>query len=164
VDLQLPGGQITAHGFFFGTQSRIEHAVIGGTGSYLGARGEFSFTSPSPGVLDMTLTPCRCRAGAHTDLGAGIASLRLSPLPEQEVATMLDALLGTVPNGHSRAELAARCGGVPLYAEEFAQLASQESDAAVPPTLAAVIGARLDTVGHEHRAVLQSAAVAGSPS
>ena len=38
------------------TQSRIVHAVTGGTGIYRGARGEFSFTSPSPGVLDMTLT------------------------------------------------------------------------------------------------------------
>ena len=95
--------------------------------------------------------------------GAGTASLRLSPLSDHEVAAMLDALLGTVPNGHSRAELVARCGGVPLYAEEFAQLASQESEAAVPPTLAAVIGARLDTLSREHRAVLQTAAVAGSP-
>ena len=56
VDLQLPGGQITVQGFFFGTQSPIVHAVTGGTGSYTGAEGEFSFTSPSPGVLDMTLT------------------------------------------------------------------------------------------------------------
>jgi hypothetical protein len=56
VDLQLPGGQITVQGFLFGTRSRIVHAITGGTGSYRGARGEFSFTSPSPGVLDMTLT------------------------------------------------------------------------------------------------------------
>jgi hypothetical protein len=56
VDLQLPGGQITVQGFFFGTQSRIVHAITGGTGRYTGARGEFSFTFPSPGVLDMTLT------------------------------------------------------------------------------------------------------------
>jgi hypothetical protein len=56
VDLRLPGGQITVQGFFFGNQPRIVHAVTGGTGSYRGARGEFSFTSPSPGVLDMTLT------------------------------------------------------------------------------------------------------------
>jgi hypothetical protein len=56
VDLRLPGGQITVQGFLFGTQSRIVHAVTGGTGSYTGADGEFSFTSPSPGVLDMTLT------------------------------------------------------------------------------------------------------------
>jgi len=55
VDLQLPGGQITVQGFF-GTQPRIVHAITGGTGSYRGARGEFSFTSPSSGVLDMTLT------------------------------------------------------------------------------------------------------------
>jgi len=56
VDLQLPGGQITVQGFLFGTQSRIVHAITGGTGAYTGARGEFSFTSPSHGVLDMTLT------------------------------------------------------------------------------------------------------------
>jgi hypothetical protein len=56
VDLQLPGGQITIQGFFFGTQSRIVHAITGGTGRYTGAEGEFSFTFPSPGVLDMTLT------------------------------------------------------------------------------------------------------------
>ena len=56
VDLQLPGGQIAVQGFFFGTQSPIVHAINGGTGSYIGARGEFSFTHSSPGVLDMTLT------------------------------------------------------------------------------------------------------------
>jgi hypothetical protein len=56
VDLQLPGGQITVQGFFFGTQSRIVHAITGGTGAYRDAGGEFSFTFPSPGVLDMTLT------------------------------------------------------------------------------------------------------------
>jgi hypothetical protein len=59
VDLKLPGGQITVQGFFFGTQSRIVHAVTGGTGKYLGVGGEFSFTNPSPGVLDMTLTLLR---------------------------------------------------------------------------------------------------------
>jgi hypothetical protein len=56
VDLQLPGGQLTVQGFLFGAHSRIVHAVTGGTGSYRGARGEFSFTSPSRGILDMTLT------------------------------------------------------------------------------------------------------------
>ena len=59
VDLQLPGGQITVQGFFFGTQTRIVHAITGGTGSYTGAEGEFAFTFPSPGVLDMTLTLLR---------------------------------------------------------------------------------------------------------
>ena len=56
VDLQLPGGQITVQGFADFTQSRIVHAITGGTGNYRGAGGEFSFTSPSRGVLDMTLT------------------------------------------------------------------------------------------------------------
>ena len=56
LDLQLKGGQITVQGFADFTQSRIMHAITGGTGTYRGARGEFSFTSPSAGVLDMTLT------------------------------------------------------------------------------------------------------------
>ena len=56
VDLQLPGGQITVQGFADFTRARIVHAITGGTGSYRDAGGEFSFTSPSRGVLDMTLT------------------------------------------------------------------------------------------------------------
>src|SRR5690242_19577770 len=56
VDLQLPGGQITVQGFADFTQPRIVHAITGGTGRYTGAEGELSFTFPSPGVLDMTLT------------------------------------------------------------------------------------------------------------
>ena len=56
VDLQLPGGQITVQGFFFGTHSRIVHAITGGTGIYRGAGGEFSFTFSSGGTLHMTLT------------------------------------------------------------------------------------------------------------
>jgi hypothetical protein len=59
MDLQLPGGQITVQGFFFGTESRIVHAITGGTGTYRDAGGEFSFTSPFPGVLDMMLTITR---------------------------------------------------------------------------------------------------------
>src|SRR5215469_4857896 len=95
--------------------------------------------------------------------GAGTASLRLSPLRDEDVTAMLGTLLGSVPDGRHRRELVARCGGVPLYAEQFAQLVSQHSGEAVPPTLAAVIGARLDTLSREHRVVLQTAAVAGSP-
>ena len=94
--------------------------------------------------------------------GADAATMRLSPLPEPDVAAILDALLGATP-GDGPGELVARCGGVPLYAEQFAQLAAQQDAPAVPPTLAAVIGARLDTLSREHRAVLQTAAVAGSP-
>jgi DNA-binding SARP family transcriptional activator len=97
---------------------------------------------------------------ARPGWGAGSASLRLSPLAEQDIAAIFDALLGSVPNSR---ELVTRCGGVPLYAEQFAQLELQQDAPAVPPALAAVIGARLDTLSREHRAVLQSAAVAGSP-
>ena len=59
VDLQLQGGQITVQGFFDSSKSPIVHAVTGGTGIYRGARGEFSFTEPSGGVLDITVTLLR---------------------------------------------------------------------------------------------------------
>lgn len=59
VDLQLPHGQITVQGFADFTRSRIVHAITGGTGIYRDTGGEFSFTSPSKGVLDMTLTIVR---------------------------------------------------------------------------------------------------------
>jgi hypothetical protein len=35
------------------------HVITGGTGIYRGARGEFSFTEPSGGVLDITVTLLR---------------------------------------------------------------------------------------------------------
>jgi hypothetical protein len=59
VDLQLQCGHITAQGFFDSSKSPIVHAVTGGTGIYRGARGEFSFTEPSGGVLDITVTLLR---------------------------------------------------------------------------------------------------------
>jgi hypothetical protein len=59
VDLQLHGGPITVQGFFDSSKSPIVHAVTGGTGIYRGVRGEFSFTEPSGGVLDITITLLR---------------------------------------------------------------------------------------------------------
>ena len=59
VDLQLQGGQITVQGFLDRGKSPFVHAVTGGTGIYRGARGEFSFTEPTRGVLDITLTLLR---------------------------------------------------------------------------------------------------------
>jgi len=51
-----PGGQIVVQGIFDASAARIVHAITGGTGIYRGARGQFSFTEPASGVLDMTLT------------------------------------------------------------------------------------------------------------
>ena len=60
MDLQLQGGQITVQGFFDSSSKfSIVHAVTGGTGIYRGVRGEFSFTEPSRGVLDITVTLLR---------------------------------------------------------------------------------------------------------
>ena len=70
VDLQLQGGQITVQGFLDRGKSPFVHAVTGGTGIYRGARGEFSFTEPSQGVLDITVTLLRGSATALAARGA----------------------------------------------------------------------------------------------
>lgn len=55
IDLRLSGGQLAIQGIFDPAASPIVHAITGGTGRYLGARGQFSFTEPRHGLLDITL-------------------------------------------------------------------------------------------------------------
>jgi tetratricopeptide (TPR) repeat protein len=58
-----------------------------------------------------------------------------------------------------------RAGGNPLYAEEFARLLADrgqlDEDQEVPQTVQALIAARLDTLMHEVKSLLQDAAVVG---
>ncbi|HUO47163.1 MAG TPA: adenylate/guanylate cyclase domain-containing protein [Acidimicrobiia bacterium] len=106
----------------------------------------------------------------------GLISVRLGPLSDQEMETMVR---GTVPGLPDEAleAIVARAAGVPMYAVELLrmllaqgdlveagggyQLAHSISDLAVPESLQAVIGARLDRLDTEHRALLQDAAVLG---
>ena len=106
----------------------------------------------------------------------GLISLRLGPLSDQEMETMVNGTVPGLPLEATRA-IVARAAGVPMYAVELLrmllaqgdlvevngdyQLAGSVSDLAVPESLQAVIGARLDRLDSEHRAVLQDAAVLG---
>ncbi len=111
--------------------------------------------------------------------GAGkrqFTSLYLEPLPEGAMRELLAGLVPGLPEGAVRA-IVARADGVPLYAVETVRALvadgrlTQEDDVyvptgdlselAVPETLTALIGARLDALDPADRTLLQGASALG---
>jgi class 3 adenylate cyclase/tetratricopeptide (TPR) repeat protein len=117
----------------------------------------------------------------HPGWGGGkrnSTAISLSPLSEPDTARLLSALLEqAVLPAEVQAELLERAGGNPLYAEEFVRMlvdrgilerhgaALRISAAAgavpMPESIQALIGARLDTLSPEGKALLQNASVVG---
>ncbi len=101
-------------------------------------------------------------------------TLPLLPLRAEDIAALISALLErTVMTTETQTALIERAGGNPLYTEEFVRMLRDRglvergrtrvdlAESAFPPTIQAVIAARLDTLTAEHKAVLQDAAVIG---
>jgi DNA-binding SARP family transcriptional activator/class 3 adenylate cyclase/tetratricopeptide (TPR) repeat protein len=92
--------------------------------------------------------------------------IQLEPLSADDTRALLDALLGPEQLGPElRAELIARVGGNPLYAEEFARLVKERRAAErlrLPETIQATIAGRLDSLHPEARELLHDAAVIGT--
>ena len=116
---------------------------------------------------------------AHPDWGAGkrnFVSATLDPLPEAAMRELLAGLVPGLPEGAAKA-IVARADGVPLYAVETVRMLVAEgrlrldgehyvpagdlTALAVPETLTALIGARLDGLKPDDRALVQQAAVLG---
>jgi class 3 adenylate cyclase/tetratricopeptide (TPR) repeat protein len=102
-------------------------------------------------------------------------TVSLAPLSDEETATLVSSLLNSpaIPAG-TRQLLLERSGGNPLYAEEFARtlmdrglvqreggLAKEIADLEFPPTVQALIAARLDTLTRGRKDTLQDASVIG---
>jgi class 3 adenylate cyclase len=86
------------------------------------------------------------------------APLRLEPLAEQDV----DELLAPGLDPELRARISRASGGNPLFLTEMAAMAREAAgDVAVPPTLKALLAARLDQLEGEERQVLERGAVEG---
>ena len=83
-------------------------------------------------------------------------SLRLEPLTEADV----EALLPPAMTDEQRQEVIRASGGNPLFVTELMAMAP-DRDVAVPPTLQAVLSARLDQLEPAERSVLQCGAVEG---
>jgi hypothetical protein len=90
-------------------------------------------------------------------------SVLLEPLDDLATAELVDGLLdGVELDPATRARILETAEGNPLFLEEMAALA-RETDGAVevPPTIHALLQARLDTLGAEERTVIERGAVEG---
>jgi class 3 adenylate cyclase/tetratricopeptide (TPR) repeat protein len=94
------------------------------------------------------------------------ATLTLEPLAERDVDTLVDALL----DDHkflatTRARVLAAAEGNPLFVEQLLALQAEETggdgELLVPPTLRALLAARIDRLEPADRAVIERAAVEG---
>jgi class 3 adenylate cyclase/tetratricopeptide (TPR) repeat protein len=85
----------------------------------------------------------------------------LEPLAPQETAALVDLLAGGADEG-LRGRILAAAGGNPLFVEEMVAMAAESGDeVAVPPTIQALLAARLDQLATAERDVLERGAVEG---
>jgi class 3 adenylate cyclase len=85
-------------------------------------------------------------------------AVRLEPLSGPDAVR----LIGTGVSGELRTKIAAAAGGNPLFIREMLTMAGETGGAvAVPPTLKALLAARLDQLDPAERRVLECAAVEG---
>ena len=85
------------------------------------------------------------------------AMLRLEPLPPEQA----DALIGDAVSGDLRERIARAAGGNPLFISEMLAMAADDADVDVPPTLKALLAARLDQLDESERRVLERGSVEG---
>ena len=83
--------------------------------------------------------------------------LRLEPLPSAEA----DALIGDAVSDELRARIARAAGGNPLFISEMLAMAAEGGEVEVPPTLKALLAARLDQLDEAERNVLERGSVEG---
>ena len=105
------------------------------------------------------------------------ATISLSPLSDDDTARLIaDLLSQAVLPAETQQALLERCGGNPLYAEEFVRMLDDrgilvrsgsavelaaEGEISVPETVQALIAARLDTLPASRKALVHDAAVMG---
>jgi class 3 adenylate cyclase/tetratricopeptide (TPR) repeat protein len=99
---------------------------------------------------------CMARPELLTRRGDWPVALRLEPLP----AAAVDELIAPLPS-ELRERISHAAGGNPLFITEMLAMAGETHDVDVPPTLRAVLAARLDQLEPPERAVLERGAVEG---
>jgi predicted ATPase len=94
----------------------------------------------------------------------GRTSLLLEPLTANEAQELIELRGGRELHADTRARIAERAEGNPLYIEQVLALlaeAGPEAEPSIPPSIHALIEARLDALEPEERLLLQHGAVAG---
>jgi class 3 adenylate cyclase/tetratricopeptide (TPR) repeat protein len=96
---------------------------------------------------------------------AGVERIDLAPLGAADVEAMIDRLLAGVSLAtETRDKVVAAAEGNPLYVEQMVSMLRERDpggDVVVPPTIAALLAARLDGLSRQERAVVDPAAVIG---
>ena len=94
---------------------------------------------------------------------ANSSTILISPLSEEETATLVHDLLGrSAIDADLQTRLLEHAGGNPLYAEEFTRmLLERPGSSVVPENVQGMIAARLDTLAAAEKELLQDAAVIG---
>ena len=97
---------------------------------------------------------------------AGAVRVDLKPLGSDDVEAMIDRLrAGVALSIVTRMKIIAAAEGNPLYVEQMVSMIREHGegggDVVVPPTIAALLAARLDNLSREERAVVDPAAVIG---
>jgi class 3 adenylate cyclase/tetratricopeptide (TPR) repeat protein len=123
--------------------------------------GEETFLDLIEGVALLSsrapiLLVCLARAELLSRRGEWPVTLRLEPLPDPAV----EELIGDVPAA-LRKRIAAAAGGNPLFLTQMLAMAEGDAEVDVPPTLRALLAARLDQLAAPDRYVLERGAVEG---
>jgi class 3 adenylate cyclase/tetratricopeptide (TPR) repeat protein len=84
------------------------------------------------------------------------ATVQLAPLSDEQTAELIRALGAGMDDA-----LLERCGGNPLYAEQFARMLAERGEGTLPESVQGIIAARLDALAPDEKALLQDAAVVG---
>ena len=84
-------------------------------------------------------------------------TLRLEPLPAEQA----DALIGDAVSEELRERIARAAGGNPLFISEMLAMAAGNEEVEVPPTLKALLAARLDQLDEAERRVLERGSIEG---
>jgi class 3 adenylate cyclase/tetratricopeptide (TPR) repeat protein len=112
----------------------------------------------------------------HWGAGANGSRVELKALSDEESAQLLDGLLGSLA-GDVRSRIVEAAEGNPLYAEQLLSMlvddglirrdgdgwvaAGELGTLALPPTIQALLAARLDLLSEEERTVIEAASVVG---
>jgi class 3 adenylate cyclase/tetratricopeptide (TPR) repeat protein len=123
--------------------------------------GEQAFLDLVEGVALMSSTEpilllCMARPELLTTRPDWPVALRLEPLPTEAA----EELISSLPT-ELRERIAHAAGGNPLFLTEMLAMAGKSEDVEVPPTLRALLAARLDQLDPPDRAVLECGAVEG---
>ncbi|MBM2823256.1 MAG: Zinc-ribbon protein [Thermoleophilia bacterium] len=93
------------------------------------------------------------------------SSILLEPLDHEDCDTLIDNLLGSARlDDSARDRIAAASEGNPLFVEEMLAMVREQGgdgEIVVPPTIHALLQARLDTLGADERVVMERGSVEG---